>query len=137
MFRCEKSGRVTKPGEKMKKIVVETRERVYLDEDGVEIGRGKEIVKEISVSPATYTMWLEENPDQRPVFKKKEQPVTSAYSFPTRSYAPPAMYVPEPEPSALAAHLDAVKAGKLVPIEKNGTIVYVSPTEALKHTKAV
>ena len=104
MFRCEKSGRVTKPGEKMKKIVVETRERVYHDEDGMEVGRGREIVKEISVSPAAYTKWLEENPDQRPVFKKKEQPVTSAYSMPARIVTPPEMYVPEheSEPSATA-----------------------------------
>lgn len=112
MFRCEKSGRVTKPGEKMKKIVVETRDRVYTDEDGVEIGHGKEIVKEISVSPATYTKWLEENPDQRPVFKKKEQPVTSAYSFPIRVSAPPAMYVPEVEPSTLGVLGDVVKHTK-------------------------
>ena len=97
MFRCEKSGRVTRPGEKMKKIVVETRERVYLDEDGTEIGRGREIVKEISVSPATYVKWLDENPDQRPVFKKKEQPVTSAYSVPVHIVSPPTMYIPEPE----------------------------------------
>lgn len=126
MFRCEKTGRVTRPGEKMKKIVVETRERVYCDEDGAEIGRGREIVKEISVSPTTYTKWLDENPGQRPVFKKKEQPITSAYSIPARVSAPPEMYVPEPE-----------LANDLVPIQKEGKIVYVSRTEAIKHIQSV
>ncbi len=128
MFRCEKTGRVTRPGEKMKKIVVETRERVYCDEDGVEIGRGREIVKEISVSPATYTKWLDENPDQRPVFKKKDQPVTSAYSVSACVSAPPAMYIPEPEPES---------GSDLVPIQKEGKIVYVSRTEAIKHIQSV
>ena len=57
MFKCEVTGKTTKPGEKMHKVVVETKEKVYFEPRGengklVEVGRGTEIVKEICVSEA-------------------------------------------------------------------------------------
>lgn len=78
MFRCELTGKLTKPGEKMKKIVVQTRERVYLDEDGLETGRGTEIVKEISVSEEAYIDYLREHPELEPAPKKKKPTYTFA-----------------------------------------------------------
>lgn len=59
MFKCAITGRISRPGEKMNKVVVETRDRRYFEMrkneetmiwERVEVGRGWEIVKEISVS---------------------------------------------------------------------------------------
>lgn len=57
MFRCEITNKTTRPGEKMHRVVIEKREKVYTEwcrEEGewieLEIGRGWEIVKEIQVS---------------------------------------------------------------------------------------
>lgn len=57
MFKCEITGKTTRPGDKMNKIVVKTRPRVYTEkvwEDGelveIEVGQGWEIVREISAS---------------------------------------------------------------------------------------
>jgi hypothetical protein len=134
MFRCEITGKVTKPGEKMKKLVMETRERVYYDEDGYEIGRGSEIVKEISVSEDAYRKYIEEHPEKAPVFKsKKKENAASQYSVSeTPVYAPPPEPEPVHEPSALEKHLADVQAGRLVPVERNGRIEYVSSEEARK-----
>lgn len=127
MFRCEQTGKVTKPGEKMKKIVVETRERVYHDEDGYEIGRGIEIVREISVSEAAYRAYIQANPDKAPVFRsKKKENAASQYAVSASvvTYIAP-VEEPDPQPSALELHLAAVKSGKLIPVEKDGKIEYV------------
>lgn len=48
-FKCGVTGK-TVIGERMQKLVVEKREKIYVDGEGNEIGRGQEIVKEISVS---------------------------------------------------------------------------------------
>ena len=59
MFICEITGRVTKSGEKMNRVPIVKRGRVYFKKlknedtgkwDEVEVGRGWEIVKEISGS---------------------------------------------------------------------------------------
>ena len=64
MFRCEITGKMTKPGDKCNKIAVKRRERVYTHfefQDGreveVEEGRGWEIVKEINASDEGYEIW--------------------------------------------------------------------------------
>ena len=48
MFICEKCGEQSKPGEESKRVVVETRPRMYDNGDGV-ARHGHEIVKEITV----------------------------------------------------------------------------------------
>jgi len=57
MFRCMITNKITRPGEKMHRVVLETRPRTYTEcirEEGewveLEVGRGFEIVKEIQVS---------------------------------------------------------------------------------------
>lgn len=134
MFRCSVTGKVTQPGEKMKKIVVETRERIYLDDEGVEIGRGSEIVREISVAESAYLDWLQAHPEHAPVLKsKRSKRASSSYSAPTPITAPP----PEDETendrprSVLEEHLSAVREGRLVPVERNGGVEYVSPNNLL------
>ncbi len=66
MFRCEITGKLSKLGEKVNRIVVEKREKVYyamqLNEDTeqyekVEVGRGWEIVKEVNASSAGLELW--------------------------------------------------------------------------------
>jgi hypothetical protein len=53
MFRDGLTGRTTAPGEKMVKLVVERRPRVYFNEDMEKIGEGWEIVREISTTQAS------------------------------------------------------------------------------------
>jgi hypothetical protein len=57
MFKCDVTGKTSKRGEKLNKIVIQTRPRVYTEkvwEDGelveIEIGKGWEIVKEINAT---------------------------------------------------------------------------------------
>ena len=54
MFKCDECGKNTEPGMSQHKKIIETRPRVYSEYDkkakeDVEIGRGSEIVQEISV----------------------------------------------------------------------------------------
>ena len=52
MFKCEKCGRITEPGEKQHKKVIETREKIYKNEDkhgNIKTSKGTEIVKEINI----------------------------------------------------------------------------------------
>ena len=48
-FKCGVTGK-TVEGERMNKVVTEWRDKVYTDSEGNEIGKGREIVKEIPVS---------------------------------------------------------------------------------------
>lgn len=73
MFRCQVTGRLSKPGEKQNRIVVETRDRVYTRKvfnettrqyETVEIGRGWEIVKEIVATDEGLQVWNEMHPQQ-------------------------------------------------------------------------
>jgi len=57
MFKCQVTGKTSARGEKLNRIVVQTREKVYTQnvwEEGelveIEVGRGWEIVKEINAS---------------------------------------------------------------------------------------
>lgn len=130
MFRCELTGKNTKSGEKMKKIVLETRERVYYDKDDYEIGRGREIVKEISVCESAYREYLKEHPELAETFRsKKAQRVTSSYSAPLEISIVEETVPVAQEPSALEKHMQLVREGKLVPVERDGQIVYVSPEQ--------
>jgi hypothetical protein len=62
MFRCEVTGKLSKPGDKMNKIVVEKRDKEYKDpETGEVIGRGWEIVKEISATDEGVKIWNQRN----------------------------------------------------------------------------
>ena len=71
MFKDQFTGKVSKPGEKLRKIVVEKREKVYHRtvrdmETGkpmvVEVGRGWEIVKELSLSEEGERLYLLSHP---------------------------------------------------------------------------
>ncbi len=57
MFKCEKCERITRPGEKQHKKVVETREKIYKNEDkhgNIKTSKGAEIVKEINICEECY-----------------------------------------------------------------------------------
>ena len=66
MFKCEISGKMSRLGEKINRIVVERREKVYYESfrneetgrwEEKEVGRGWEIVKELQVSEAGLKIW--------------------------------------------------------------------------------
>jgi len=61
MFKCTLTGKQTKPGEKAFYVVVEKRDRIYLNAEGEEVSRGWEIVKEIKVCEEGYKKWLKMN----------------------------------------------------------------------------
>jgi len=57
MYYCMVTGKLSKPGEKLNRIVVKTREKIYTQnvwEEGelveIEVGRGYETVKEIAAT---------------------------------------------------------------------------------------
>lgn len=57
MFKCEICGKITKPGDKQHKKVIETRKKIYHNPDKYGhdiISEGDEIVKEISVCEKCY-----------------------------------------------------------------------------------
>ena len=57
MYKCERCNKTSKTGDKLNKIVVQTREKTYLNPDGFDkqgklkykISYGNEIVKELNV----------------------------------------------------------------------------------------
>jgi len=66
MFKCQVTGRISKPGEKMNRIPVVKRDRVYFKKiknedtgkwEEVEVGRGWEIVREIVASDDGVAVW--------------------------------------------------------------------------------
>lgn len=64
MFKCAVTGRMSRPGEKLNRIVIQTREKVYTQkvwEDGelvdIEIGRGYETVREINATDAGVELY--------------------------------------------------------------------------------
>lgn len=66
MFKCAISGKMSKPGEKVNRIVLETRIKEYMgeryDEDTdqynlVVVGRGYETVKEVFATKEGYELW--------------------------------------------------------------------------------
>lgn len=77
MFICEITGKTSKPGEKLQRLVVKTRNKVYtamvLNEDTrryerVEVGTGFETVKELKVSEEGLTRWSGMSDDQRALY---------------------------------------------------------------------
>lgn len=71
MFICPITNKCTRPGEKMRRITVETREKIYSKrvrdmETGklntVQVGKGFEIVKELGVSEEGEKIWYETHP---------------------------------------------------------------------------
>lgn len=68
MFKCKITGRMSRPGEKVNKIVVETRPQTYFDwflneETGRmeqhEVARGWEIVREVNATDEGLRIWRE------------------------------------------------------------------------------
>ena len=79
MFICAITKKASKHGEPLNKIVVATRPRVYTswirDEETnqwveIEIGRGSEIVKEVSASQEGLDSWNSLTPDEQERFAK-------------------------------------------------------------------
>ena len=66
MFKCQVTGKLSKPGDKCNKIVVERREKTYTkffrnEDTGKweehEVGRGWEILKEINATDEGVKIW--------------------------------------------------------------------------------
>ncbi len=74
MYKCQVTGKQSKPGEKLNKIVVETRPREYKcwDRENEEewYSQGTEIVREISASDEGVRIWDELTADEREEFVK-------------------------------------------------------------------
>lgn len=77
MFKCQITGKLSKPNEKVTKLVVETREKTYTkwvrDEDTnqwseVFVNKGWEIVKELSACSEGAALWNVWTPAQRTAF---------------------------------------------------------------------
>lgn len=78
MFRCEITGENSKPGEKLTRLVIETRNKVYramvLNEElrryeEVEVGSGYETVKELLVTEEGLNRWNAMSEEQRNLFR--------------------------------------------------------------------
>lgn len=72
MFKCQVLGRMSKPGEKLNRLVVKSREQSYTQkvwEEGelveIEVGKGWEIVKEINASDEGVKVWNTMTPLQK------------------------------------------------------------------------
>lgn len=63
MYRCDVTKQLSKPSEKPYRLVVERREKTYMDKDGHPVGQGWEVVKEIQVGLAGLRQWVQQNPE--------------------------------------------------------------------------
>ena len=79
MFKCEILGTLSQPGEKMQKLVIQTRSKRYMEwvfneearkSEFVEVGEGFETVKELRVSEAGLSRWSEMTPEHKARFEK-------------------------------------------------------------------
>jgi hypothetical protein len=79
MYICKVTGNQSKLGEKLNKITVATRDRIYTkrvknEETGkwedVEIGRGWEIAREIDASDEGVALWTSWSEEERTMFLK-------------------------------------------------------------------
>ena len=61
MFKCAITGKLSKPGEKCNKIIVERREKLY-KRDGEVVAHGWEIAREISVTEEGLRQYNLNNP---------------------------------------------------------------------------
>lgn len=80
MFYCRVTNRLSKRGEKINKLVVETREKTYYKKirneetnkwEEVEAGRGWEIVKEIDASDEGARIFNAMSPEDKVFFAKE------------------------------------------------------------------
>lgn len=74
MFQCEVTGKLSKRGEKLNKLVVLTRERVYTSREknvdtgqweDVYLGKGWEVVRELKATDEGVAEWNSMTPAQR------------------------------------------------------------------------
>ena len=79
MFKCQITGKFSKFGEKLHKVVVAKRPRVYTRKfrneetrqiEEVEVGTGWEIVREVSASEEGMHLWTKWTDDERAAFLK-------------------------------------------------------------------
>jgi hypothetical protein len=74
MFKCQVTGRSSKAGDKLNKIVVETRTREYRhwDRENEEewFSQGSEIVREINATDEGVRIWDSLSPEERQEFLK-------------------------------------------------------------------
>lgn len=80
MYYCQVTNELSKPGEKLNKIVIEQRERIYKERifneetrkmEDVIIGYGWEIVREINASDEGLRLWSTMDADERSHFVKR------------------------------------------------------------------
>lgn len=88
MYKCMVTNRNSRLGEKMNRIVVETRQKTYTQkiwEDGelveIEIGRGFEIVKEISATDAGLNLWRSWSDDEKAAFLSQKLGLRSPHTY--------------------------------------------------------
>lgn len=74
---CQVTGKMSEPGEKLNKIVVSKRDRIYTERifneesrkmEEIEVGYGWETVQEINASDEGARMWETMNEDERTHF---------------------------------------------------------------------
>lgn len=70
MFYCAISKQLSKPGDKAIKVVTERRNREYHNEDGVLIGRGSEIVSEVTVTLEGLGRWCASHVEDTESFER-------------------------------------------------------------------
>ena len=80
MYKCEITGKMSKPGDKLRKVVAVTRqreykERVYNEEtrrsEELVVGHGWEIVRELNASQEGETIWNSMTPDDQAAWVKR------------------------------------------------------------------
>lgn len=80
MYKCEVTGKMSKPGAKLHKVVASTREREYKMKlfneetrkyEDVVVGHGWEIVRELNASEEGEAIWNSMTPDDRAVWLKR------------------------------------------------------------------
>ena len=75
MYICQITGKTSKPGDALNKVVIEKRPRVYRnwDREKEEVweSTGWEIVREINASDEGVTMWNEMSADEKEHFIKR------------------------------------------------------------------
>lgn len=77
MFICQVTGKMSEPCEKINKIVVAKRDRVYFEKvfneelrkyEELEVGRGWEVVRELTASEEGVQVWNEMSEPERSKF---------------------------------------------------------------------
>lgn len=80
MFRCEITGKLSKTGEKLHKVVVSTRQREYREwvynedtrrSEELVVGHGWEIVRELNASEEGEAAWNAMTPEDQSVWVKR------------------------------------------------------------------